>query len=94
MDEVFAGIDGYIPLNAVPEVETDWVRDTIWWESYQRLMDEDDENEGGPMELDQGVKEESTVLVLNSGPHWVDTEFVDKGEGYQLRVCCWLGIDS
>jgi hypothetical protein len=74
MDEVMRGAEGsgYVPFSSGKGLEQ-WVAESIWYKEYVKVMT------GPEVEVDPDIAvEENTVLVLNSGPHWVNYEFTTK----------------
>jgi hypothetical protein len=62
----------------------DWVSESIWFEEYERAM------KHRVRFVEDDVHEEDTVLVLNSGPHWVNYEFTLEPVGfYQELLSGW-----
>ena len=73
MDQVMQGVEvGYTPFSSGEGLEQ-WVADAVWYDEYIKVM------RGPDIELDPEIAmEENTVLVLNSGPHWVNYEFTKR----------------
>lgn len=86
MDQVMQGVEtGYVPFSSGEGLEQ-WVADSVWYDEYVKVM------RGPDIELDPEVAiEENTVLVLNSGPHWVNYEFTKQTESdyYEEILHAW-----
>ena len=80
MDEVMQGAEGYVPFSSGNGLEK-WVSESIWYNEYLKVMT------GPDVEVDPDIAvEENTVLVLNSGPHWVNYEFTTKDVDYYPQL--------
>jgi hypothetical protein len=74
-DQVFEHLDGYIPLSR-EDGPHQWVADSVWDAEVHDLLEK-------PMNLSQsgsvsGVAEEPTILVLSTGPHWLEREVTNE----------------
>ena len=74
-DQVFENLAGYIPLST-QEPPHQWVANSVWNAEIHKLLD-------GKMTLDESgslanSKEESTILVLSTGPHWLSREITSE----------------
>jgi hypothetical protein len=74
-DQVFEHVDGYIPLST-EDGPHQWVADSIWDAEVHELLEK-------PMTMSQmdsavSVAEEPTILVLSTGPHWLEREVTNK----------------
>jgi hypothetical protein len=81
MDTVMSKVkSGYTPFSTGQGLEQ-WVADSVWYQEYLKVMT------GPDVELDHEVAiEENTVLVLNSGPHWVNYEFTKQEVDYYDEI--------
>jgi hypothetical protein len=74
-DQVFEHVDGYIPLST-EDAPHQWVADSVWDAEVHDLLEK-------PMVLSQvdsieGVVEEPTILLLSTGPHWLEREVTSE----------------
>lgn len=88
-DQAFAHLDGYVPLSSEGGL-LQWVSESIWSEKYRKLLEKPVVfREGDTV----GIVEEPTILLLNTGPHWIAREVAEKGvsdqdllQGYENMV--------
>lgn len=77
MDEVMRHAEGagYEPFSSGPgKGRTEFIGDSIWYDAYREIMDGPDVEFLDPSR----VEEEDTVLMLNSGPHWIYNQFTTR----------------
>lgn len=74
-DQAFAHLDGYLPLSS-ENGPHQWISESTWDGEYRKLLEK-------PVVFEEAagidVAEESTILVLSTGPHWIAREVSNSG---------------
>ncbi|KAJ9098244.1 hypothetical protein QFC21_004573 [Naganishia friedmannii] len=78
-DAVNSHVEGYVPLSK-EEGPHQWVSESLWDARYRELLERPVEfalgDGGGEGNAADTVQEEPSILVLNTGPHWIGYEMV------------------
>lgn len=70
MDDVFHDVESYKSFRSGQGMEQ-WIAESIWWEHYEKIM----RNHRVQFTPGSDAREEPGILVLNTGPHWIEYEF-------------------
>lgn len=72
-DQLFKPFNGYIPLST-EDGPHQWVADSVWNAEVHKLLNESTP----PLRLTDEFADEPTILVINTGPHWLSREITSE----------------